>query len=159
MIVRWITQREANDFVIRHHRHHSKVVGSIFQLGLFVGGELQATSIVARPVARRIDFRAVCELTRLCSNGYENACSKLYGSSARIAKEMGFQRIITYILASESGASLKAAGWTIENESAGGGEWSKPSRPRELQSVDLFGTVTKYPIEMKVRWGKKLNDS
>lgn len=154
-MISWITQKEANQFVIDHHRHHSKVVGSIFQLGLFENNVLIAVAIVGRPNARRIDYRSVCEVTRLCSLGHENACSRLYSACARIAKEMGFQKIITYTLESESGTSLKASGWTKEAESVGGLNWNKPSRPRAVETVNLFGTVTKYPAEMKTRWSRK----
>jgi hypothetical protein len=33
---------------------------------------------------------------------------------------MGYEKIITYILDSESGTSLKASGWKVEQKSAGG---------------------------------------
>ncbi|MEE1179245.1 MAG: XF1762 family protein, partial [Lachnospiraceae bacterium] len=42
---------------------------------------------------------------------------------------MGYEKIITYILEEESGTSLLAAGWKFE-AIAGGGNWSRPSRPR-----------------------------
>jgi hypothetical protein len=153
-MIRWITQKEANQFVIDHHRHHGKVVGSIFQLGLYEGETLIAVAIAGRPNARVIDFRRVIEVTRLCSIGVENSCSQFYAACARIAKEMGFEKIITYTLESESGTSLKASGWLKEAEGVGGLNWSVPSRPREIETVSLFGTVTKYPAEMKVRWSK-----
>ena len=31
-----------------------------------------------------------------------------------------------------------------------------PSRPREVEQVTMFGTIRKYPEELKVRWEKKL---
>ena len=42
----------------------------------------------------------VVEVTRLCTDGTKNACSFLYGAAARIAKEMGYKQIQTYILES-----------------------------------------------------------
>ena len=62
------------------------------------------------------------------------------------AKEMGYERIITYILISESGASLKAAGWECEKEIAGGGSWDTPARRRH----------TTAPQCKKQRWMKNL---
>lgn len=150
----WITQRAANLFVMQNHRHHGKVVGSIFQLGLFVETELVGVAIVGRPVSRRYNSQEVCELTRLCTDGFKNACSKLYAACARIVKEMGFVKIITYILESEDGTSLKAAGWVLEASGVGGTSWSVPSRERFTVTTNLFGTVTKCPAELKQRWSR-----
>lgn len=156
MEIRWITQKEANRFVVDHHRHHGKVVGSIFQLGLFENGILEGVAIVGRPVARKTDYRKTLEVTRLCTKGIENGCSKLYAACARIAKEMGFEKIQTFILESESGTSLKASGWEMEAESSGG-SWSVPSRKREVYALNLFGVVEKYSTERKQKWSKVLN--
>lgn len=155
-MVCWITQKEANKFVLDNHRHHGKVAGSIFQLGVFEGEELRAVAICGRPSARKINFRNVMEVTRLCSTEYKNDCSRLYAACARIAKEMGFEKIITYTLESECGTSLKAAGWVLEAESVGGLSWNVPSRKREVAQTDLFGTVKKYPSELKNRWARIL---
>ena len=43
---------------------------------------------------------------------------KLYSACAKISKEMGYDKIITYILKSEKGTSLKTSGWICEKESA-----------------------------------------
>ncbi len=51
---------------------------------------------------------------------------------------LGFHRIGTYILASEDGTTLKAAGWRMIGQTKGG-SWSRPSRGRE----------DKHPIERK----------
>ena len=51
-----------------------------------------------------------------------NVCSFLYSRAARIAKEMGYAKIITYILESEPGTSLKAAGWVLEADGVGGSD-------------------------------------
>jgi hypothetical protein len=37
----------------------------------------------------------------------------LYSACARAAKALGYGRIITYILESESGTSLRASGWVM----------------------------------------------
>ena len=72
---------------------------------------------------------------------------------------MGYKKIITYILKSESGVSLKAAGWVLENDCCGGGSWDVPSRPRNLVNPEMnlfFNERTKYPTEKKQRWVKDL---
>lgn len=85
------------------------------------------------------------EAIRLCTDGTENACSFLYAKAARVAKELGYKRIYTYILENESGASLKASGWTFDGETKGG-SWNRPSRER----------TDKAPICAKQRWVKLL---
>lgn len=120
---------EANAFVTQHHRHHKPVVGHLFSLGATLNGELVGVAIVGRPVARMRDDGLTAEVTRLCTDGTRNACSFLYGAAARAAFALGFQRIGTYILASEPGTSLTGAGWRLIGETKGG-SWSRPSRER-----------------------------
>lgn len=152
-----INQKDANKFVMNFHRHHKPVVGSIFQIGCEVDSKLIGVAICGRPVARKIDYKKVIEVNRLCvADNQKNACSKLYSACARIAKEMGYKKIITFTLESESGISLKAAGWNNEG-SAGCKAWnSSNGRTRTDQVVDLFGTTKKYPNEKKIRWSKIL---
>lgn len=130
---------EANAFVSEHHRHHRPVVGHLFSLGCVANAKIVGVSIIGRPVSRMRDDGATAEITRLCTDGTENACSFLYGASARAAFALGFERIGTYILASEPGTSLTAAGWRNLGE-RGGGSWSVPSRPR----------IDKHPLQKKL---------
>lgn len=123
-----------------------------------MGGELHGVAICSNPVARRADDGLTLEVSRICTDGTHNACSILYGACARIAKEMGFRKIQTYILASESGTSLKASGWICEGQ-AGQISWMhKPSeRTKErnaFQQMELFNSQKKPPEEMKQRWAK-----
>ena len=76
-----------------------------------------------RPVSRILDNGQTSEITRLCTDGTPNACSFLYGACCRIAKAMGYKRMITYTLASENGASLKASNFMCEGI-AGGIKWT-----------------------------------
>lgn len=131
----------AADFVRLHHRHHTPPVGHKFSIAAMGGGEMVGVVIVGRPVARARDDGTTLEVTRLCTTGHPNACSFLYGAAARAAFALGYSRIGTYILKSEPGTSLKAAGWKLIGE-VHGRSWSCPSRPREdkhpLQSKLLF---------------------
>jgi hypothetical protein len=138
---------EANAFVAAHHRHHIPVVGHLFSLGCALEDKIVAVAIVGRPVSRMRDDGATVEVTRLCTDGTENACSFLYGAAARAAFALGYSRIGTYILASESGTSLKAAGWKLIGE-RGGGSWSRLSRP----------TVDKHPTQGKLLFERSNDD-
>ena len=136
---------EANDFVARHHRHHKPVVGHRFSLGAVLEDKLVGVAIVGRPVARMRDDGATLEVTRLCTDGTKGACSFLYGACARAAFALGFERIGTYILASEPGTSLTASGWRQIGE-VKGRSWTTPSRPR----------VDKHPTQDKLLFEKAL---
>lgn len=149
--LRPLTLKQANAYVFEHHRHNKPVVGHRFSIGCFDGDVMHGVAIVGHPVARRLDDGLTVEVMRVCTDGTYNACSILYGACARIAKEMGYKRIITYTLVSEPGTSLKASGWTRMGE-AGGTDWNVPSRPRETIQSTLFGEERKYPNEKKVRW-------
>lgn len=108
------------------------------------------------PVGRNIDDGMTLEVSRLCTDGTKNACSMLYGASARVAKEMGYRKIITYILSSESGTSLKASGWICEGV-AGALKWTSNRQTiRDSQKQLSIFADKKPPEEMKQRWGKTL---
>lgn len=142
-----MTLRGANAYIEAHHRHHKKVRGHKFSIGLKLGDETVGVCVVGRPVARGLDDGLTAEVTRLCTDGVQHGCSMLYGAAWRAAKAMGYRHIVTYILTSESGISLKAAGWDIESE-VRGRSWSCESRPR----------LDKHPLDDKVRWGKQMKE-
>lgn len=129
MRVRAATFQEATDFVGAQHRHHKPPRGHKFSLALEVAGQLVGVCIVGRPTARGWDHTTTVEVTRLCTDGTPNACSKLYSAARRAAQALGYEKLITYILESENGASLRAANWQ-ESHRTKGGSWSCPSRPR-----------------------------
>lgn len=133
---------EANAFVSQYHRHHDPVVGHLFSIGAALADKIVGVAIIGRPVARMRDDGLTAEITRLCTDGTKNACSFLYGAAARAAFALGFKRVGTYILASEPGTSLYAAGWRLIGET-GGGSWSRTSRPR----VDTHPTTPKLLFE------------
>ena len=141
-----ITLRDANAFVGDNHRHHKPTVGHKWSIGLMVDEQLAGVAIVGRPVSRHLDTGATAEVTRLCTDGTANACSKLYGACARIAKEMGYSKIQSYILDIENGASLKASGWIMEAISPGG-QWVRN---------DGIVNRTDQPLNAKQRWVRYL---
>lgn len=140
--------RDANAFVERLHRHHDPVHGDKFRLGASLGGVIVGVVQVGRPVSRMLDDGKTLEVVRLCTDGTPHACSFLYGAAARIAKELGYSKIITYILDTENGVSLKAAGW-VKDADIKGHTWNTPSRPRK----------TTAPTCDKQRWIKVLKEN
>lgn len=80
-------------------------------------------AVCGRPVSRYLDDGRTMEINRLCTDGTRNACSMLYGASCRVAKAMGYKKVITYILETEDGASLKASNFICEG-GAGGTHWT-----------------------------------
>lgn len=123
-----LTLEQANDFVREHHRHHAPVVSHRWSIGLADDdGKLIGAAICGRPKARALPQYAMLELNRLATDGTKNACSKLYGACAAIAKLMGYADIETSILESEPGTSLRAAGWTFRR-TIKGRDWNCPSR-------------------------------
>ncbi|MCD8148749.1 MAG: hypothetical protein LUE92_04105 [Clostridiales bacterium] len=143
-----VTLREANDFVSQHHRHHKPTVGHKFSIGVKEDGILVGVAICGRPVSRRLDDGKTLEVSRLCTDGTKNACSMLYGAAYRAARAMGYRRVVTYILESEPGTSLKAAGYHCEGR-AGGLEWNGKRKPKD---------AGQYPHEMKTRWVKEMEE-
>ncbi len=137
-----ITLKEARAWVDRHHRHHKAPVGGLFAIGLSVDGDIAGVAIVGRPVARGLDNGYTAEVTRVAVlENVPNACSKLYAACWRAARSMGYRKVITYILDTEPGTSVVAAGWKCVG-SVQGRSWDTPSRPR----VDL------YPLQNKLRF-------
>lgn len=137
---------EANLFIRLHHRHHGPVVGHKFSLAVSIAtsdgcGLIVGVAIVGRPVARMLDNGLTLEVYRVATDGCTNACSALYGACRRATFALGYKRLITYTLQEESGSSLRAAGWRCLGE-AGGGSWSRPSRPR----------IDKHPLQGKIAW-------
>lgn len=116
-----LTLADANAFVAQFHRHHKPVQGHRFSIAAISDTDILGVAIVGRPVAR---------------------------GCARICKEMGFRSIQTYILASEPGISLRAAGWTHVAVTAGG-DWNHSKANAGTRRTD-------QPQEPKHRWEKVL---
>jgi hypothetical protein len=148
-----VTLREANRFVAQHHRHHQPVRGCRFTVGVAEGDRVVGVIIVGRPVARAVDLRSTCEVTRCCTDGTRHAASLLYAAAARAARALGYERIQTYTLEQETGVSVRAAGW-IPVALVRGRRWEHSSE-RQLR---LDGSTRRQdqPTGPKVRWHKEL---
>lgn len=132
---------EAISFIHQHHRHHKPPQGWKFGIAVNDGEKVVGVITIGRPVARHLDDGQTLEVTRCCTDGTKNACSMLYSAAWRAAKSLGYSRLITYTLNTESGASLKASNWKLIGE-RGGGSWNVPSRFR----------VDKHPTQLKLLW-------
>lgn len=158
-----LSLREANALVAGWHRHHQPVKGCKFVVGVAdADDELHGAAIVGRPRARLLQDGWTAEVVRLVTDGTPNACSMLYAACWRAWRALGGRRIVTYILESEPGTSLRAAGWDrereTENEPHG---WDRAGRRRleglpkhevgdgQLPLLDDFEAVPQGP---KVRW-------
>ena len=142
-----VSLSEANAFVARCHRHHKPVVGHKFSIGCMADGRLVGVAIVGRPVSRYLDNGLTLEVNRLCTDGTKNACSFFLRCRMAAARAMGYRKIVTYILDTESGASLRAAGWKCAGL-AGGKRWTGSRRP----AADL------YPAQMKYRYEQSIDE-
>lgn len=124
-----VTVREANDFIASFHRHNKPVAGARFAIGASDGNQLVGVAVVGRPVARMLQDGTTSEVTRCCvlETAPKGACSFLYAACWRAWRAMGGRRLVTYTLQSESGASLRGAGWRVVAE-------LKPNKPGMWQS-------------------------
>jgi hypothetical protein len=133
-----ITLREANDFVEQFHRHSNRTArdGGKFAIGAGDGEQMFGVAIVGRPLARMLNDSYTAEVLRVCSkpDAPKNVCSFLYGRCWRVWQAMGGRRLVTYTLQTESGSSLKGAGWKIMGETKPGG-WARDGREREWQPI------------------------
>lgn len=141
-----MTIREANEFVENFHRHNAPVRGAKFAVAASSDAGLVDVAIVGRPVARMLDDGYTAELLRTCTRpeAPKGAVSFLASRAWRIWQAMGGRRMVTYTLQSESGASMRGAGWKligdVKNTANG---WARDGREREWQPI--YG-------QQKFRW-------
>ncbi|MCP4934404.1 MAG: hypothetical protein GY927_09415 [bacterium] len=142
-----ITFKQANDFIEAKHRHHGRCPAGFhnFCVGVEIEGELRGVAICGRPSNRNNHDGYTIEVLRVATDGTKNACSMLLGGCAQAAKSIGADRIITYTLESEGGASLKAAGWT-ETKRGIKSFWMTPTKGRSV------AIAREHMEEKKVRY-------
>jgi hypothetical protein len=139
-----LSRADAQAFIAAHHRHHEPSIGDVFRVALALDDEVIAVAMVGRPVARMLNDGLTAEVTRLCvvqRSDAKHAASALYARCWRIAREMGYRRLLTYTLRDETGVSLVAAGWRVVHQ-VKGRSWDTPSRRR----------TDKHPTTDKTLW-------
>lgn len=128
--LRICTVKRALPFVARVHRRLPKLQGAMWATSIWAHGEMVGVAVVGWP-ARMLSDDTLAVLRVAVIEGHRNGCSMLYGACSRAGKALGAENMVTYTHADEDGTSLKAAGW-IDGGLTDGGEWSRPSRPRQL---------------------------
>lgn len=143
-----LEQKEANAFIEKHHRHSRKIVGDKFRCGIIdISGKLRGVVTVGRPISRSNQDGHTLEVTRNCTDGVRNGCSMLYGIAVRVAKELGYSRLITYTRIYEKGTSLRACGWKLDGITTPK-SWNTPKRKRYCEGE----------LVPKKRWVKILRE-
>ena len=132
---------EACRFIDDNHSHHLPPQGWKFGIAVNDGEKVVGVITIGRPVARNADDGWTLEVTRCCTDRTKNVASMLYGAAWRAVRAMGYKRLITYTLKSESGISLIAAGYKVIGETSGG-SWSRDMRKR----------IDKHPLQEKLKW-------
>lgn len=154
---------QANEFVTRWHKHHGPLRVAKFSIGAVKNGELVAVAMCMRPASRHLDDGKTIEVARLATIRFDeekddeeakkarkNACSFLYGRCARIATEMGYDKITTYLLDEEKAMTVRGAGWTLERKQCGGSKQGfRTNRPNGHE-------ITPETFKTKQRWAKLL---
>ena len=117
-----LSLRRANDFVAEFHRHNGRTARNGGKFAIGVEGEsdgLVGVAIVGNPLSATYMDGYTAEVLRVCVSPLapRNSCSMLYGACWRAWRAMGGRRMVTYTLTSESGSSLRGAGWRIVGES------------------------------------------
>lgn len=148
-------QRLVFDAIAEHHRHHGRPRGWHFGVIARRGSVLVGVASCGRPVSRHLQARGVVEVTRVCTWGdsrlRRDVASAIYRAAiaeyrrrrtVRMAgRELPVTEVVTYTLASESGASCRGAGF-VEQGAAGGGSWDRAARRR----------TDAAPTQRKTRW-------
>lgn len=133
-----VSLKQARAFVAMWHRSHAYTsAGHKFSLGVATDDRvLRGVAIVGRPVARHMQDGRTLEVNRTATDGTPNTNSALYGAAWRVAKGLGYTRLITYTQQGESGASLLGASFRVIAHRPPNNGWDRPSRRRGDHGVD-----------------------
>lgn len=97
---------DANLFITEHHRYLGRLHRCRFGLQAFHRGQVVGVILTTPPTNNKVDDGVTLEIARLCTHlaPYQTA-SALVSRVCRIAKLMGFERVITYVDAEQAGIS------------------------------------------------------
>ena len=150
LVTREITRAEYLAGLSNHRHLPTARVAAYVYLGCYRAddGGLAGVASVGRPASRALCAvdPGLAEVDRVATDGTRNACSALYGACRRWAKRAGYTRLLTYTLPGEGGASLRAAGWTLDTDYRGRRRttWASVGRARATRSAEVSAP--------KVRW-------
>jgi hypothetical protein len=141
-----ITVKAARAWVRETHRHLPELQGGLFAVAIRSDNELCGVAVAGNP-PRVWQGTGRVVISRVSTDGAENACSMLYGALCRASKALGYREAWTYTLPHEPGTSLRAAGF-MDMGLTDGGEWDRPSRRRSAAVCP----------QRKRRWMRPLNE-
>ncbi len=155
MNLRPVTQLEARRFIADVHRHSRAPRRVICAVGVEADGKLVGVGTLERPKATSLCDGYTVEASRVCTVGTRNACSMLYGALCRAAGALGYRRLVTYTLSTESGASLRAVGFErvaeVEPE-----DWERRRLAAGGYQADMYDDE-RYGVALdRVRWERRL---
>jgi hypothetical protein len=138
-----IELKKANQFVALHHRHNNPVPLHRFSIGAVdETGLLRGVAIVNNPIVPQLMDGFTLEVLRVATDGCPNACSFLYGAARSATFALGYRKLISYTLQTESGASMRGAGWQkVAEVSSHKGRTHRPGR----KQLEVYG-------QSKWRW-------
>jgi hypothetical protein len=108
-------------------------------------------AIVGNPLSATLMDGWTAEVLRVCvsDEAPRNACSMLYGACWRAWKAMGGSKLVTYTLRTESGASLRAAGFVLAAEVRGRkAGWGKQDHLNDARTHSPVVELDKYRWEI-----------
>ena len=90
--IRPLTLRQANEMIEALHRHHGRIQGHRFSIGVFDrAGVCHGACVVGHPLARKTNQDTVAEVTRLATDGTPRASSSLYNAAAQRSEGDGLR--------------------------------------------------------------------
>ena len=145
-----ISLRAANDWLDGVHRHNGRTTrnGGKFAISVVdVNAEIVGVCIVGNPISASFMDGKTAEVLRVCTRdvGPKNICSMLYAAAWRAWKAMGGDRMLTYTLQTENGASLRASGWVIVGK-------TRPTEDGWRKKDHLKRAHQPVMLEPKFRW-------
>lgn len=150
LTTRPIILREAQAFIRKHHRHNRPPRGCKFCVAVMHQDQMVGVLVVGRPTARAYDDGLTAEVTRTCTINCRNANSYLYGLARKISTLLGYKRLVTYTRDGESGASLRASGFTMIAVREPRKNWKNSSVKRVDWNEDDEEYVTRYLWEARL---------
>lgn len=154
--VRPITIKQANEFIRDYHRHHRPTArnnGKWALAGVDGDGKIIGVVITSIPVSASFMDGYTIEISRLCvkDDAPKGSCSFLLSKCCAIWRLMGGKRVLTYTLQSESGASLRGAGWRLVGNVRPHRRWEGKTRLDGIERASL--PIYSVP---KNRWERTL---
>ncbi len=154
LVLKPTTLKKANDFVQSHHRHNGRTSrdGGKWAVSVTLDDEVVGVAIVGNPLSATLMDGWTAEVLRVCTpdESTRNACSMLYAACWRAWKAMGGRKLATYTLRTESGASLRAAGFVNVAAVRGRGKgWGKTDHLNDSRTHSAVVELDKYRWEIK----------